>query len=200
MLMKAAELKKNWAISESAFHGLIKWLDEGGNSDGRRYVEMSRRLADYFDRKNCLNSLELADETLNRVARRLEEEAIVIETPAKYCYIVAKYVFLEDLRAKDRYPVPIDEGVALRSSSLDRTDSGIDDQRMDCLDSCSAKLVSSDRDLIFGYYFGEERQKINNRRDVAKKLGISVNALSIRACRIREKLQICVSKCVASRK
>jgi len=97
--MEPAELKKNWAISESAFNGLLKWLDEGKSSDGRRYLEMSRRLADYFDRKNCLNSLELADETLNRVARRLEEETIVIETPAKYCYIVAKYVFLEDLRA-----------------------------------------------------------------------------------------------------
>jgi DNA-directed RNA polymerase specialized sigma24 family protein len=197
--MEPAELKKNWAISESAFNGLLKWLDEGKSSDGRRYLEMSRRLADYFDRKNCLNSLELADETLNRVARRLEEETIVIETPAKYCYIVAKYVFLEDLRAKDRYPLSIDDGVALRSSSLVRTDAGIDDQRMDCLDACSAKLIFSDRDLIVGYYFGKERQKINNRRDIAKKLGISVNALSIRACRIREKLQICVSKCVASR-
>ena len=66
---------------------------------GLKYLEMRRRLVSYFDRKNCATPDELADETLNRVARRLEEEgAIESETPARYCYIVARFVFMEYLR------------------------------------------------------------------------------------------------------
>jgi hypothetical protein len=54
---------------------------------------MRRRLVQYFDRKNCLRPDELADETLNRVARRLEEKGGITDTPpARYCYILARFV------------------------------------------------------------------------------------------------------------
>ena len=60
---------------------------------------MRRRLVWYFAHKKCLAADELADETLNRVSRRLEEEGAIVDTaPARYCYIVAKFVFLEYLR------------------------------------------------------------------------------------------------------
>ena len=59
---------------------------------------MRRRLSAYFDRKNCHAPDDL-DETLNRIARRLEEEGSLVEgPPARYCYIVAKFVFLEFTR------------------------------------------------------------------------------------------------------
>lgn len=61
---------------------------------------MRARLVAYFDHKNCAAPNDLADETLNRVAHRLEEEGIIeSETPAKYCYIVARFVFMENVRA-----------------------------------------------------------------------------------------------------
>src|SRR5262249_32371115 len=93
------EHKKDWTLTPSAFHRLLSWLDGASDSSGEMYLEMRRRLADYFDRKNCASPDELADETLNRVARRLEEEGnIVSDAPAHYCYIVARFVFLESLR------------------------------------------------------------------------------------------------------
>jgi len=58
-------------------------------------------------------------------------------------------------------------------------------------------LEAEDRELIVGYYHGEQRAKINNRRAMAAKLGVSMNALSIRACRIRDKLEACVRKCLS---
>ena len=83
--------KKNWAITSTAFHRFLAWLDAGNDSDGRNYLAMRQRLVAYFDRKNCRSPDELTDETLNRVARRLEEEgAIESETPAKFCYITAR--------------------------------------------------------------------------------------------------------------
>ena len=93
------ERKSDWVLTQNAFRQLLDWLDEGLNSDGSRYLEIRRRLVLYFDRKNCLTPDELADETLNRVARRIEEEGgISTDTPAHYCYIVARFVLLEDLR------------------------------------------------------------------------------------------------------
>jgi hypothetical protein len=46
------------------------------------------------------------------------------------------------------------------------------------------------------YYVGQGQHKTNNRRALADELGISVNALSIRACRIRDRLEACVKECV----
>ena len=44
---------------------------------------MRRRLVRYFERKQCLDADALADDTLNRVSRRLEEEgAITDASPA----------------------------------------------------------------------------------------------------------------------
>jgi hypothetical protein len=51
------------------------------------------------------------------------------------------------------------------------------------------------RELIVGYYYGERRIKIDNRLALAKHLEITMNALSIRACRIRDKLEACVKEC-----
>jgi len=38
--------------------------------------------------------------------------------------------------------------------------------------------------------------KIANRRSLAESLGITMNALAIRACRLRDKLAACVRQCV----
>jgi hypothetical protein len=54
------------------------------------------------------------------------------------------------------------------------------------------------RDIIIQYYQGDRRVKIDNRRAMARALGITVNALSIRACRLRDKLEACVSKCMGN--
>lgn len=71
------------------------------------------------------------------------------------------------------------------------------EKQFDCLEKCAAKLEPASREIIISYYAGAERAKINNRRAMAEKLGVSPNALSIRACRIREKLEICIGKCLA---
>src|ERR1700744_4834640 len=97
-----AALKKDWVLNQGAFQQFLKWLDGGADSSGANYLEIRRRLVFYFDRRNCASTDELADETLNRVARRLAEEgAITDASPAHYCYIVAKFVFLEVIRSPE---------------------------------------------------------------------------------------------------
>jgi hypothetical protein len=132
------------------------------------------------------------------VARKLEElGAIESETPAKYCYVTARFVFLEDLRARARNQ-KLRVEIQLGTAEDDRGSDEIKERRMDCLRQCAAKLDRDSRDLIFRYYIGEEKVKIDNRRALARALAITTNALTIRACRIREKLELCVRECVRS--
>lgn len=198
--MRKGEAKKNWTITSDAFRRLLEWLDEGDDSDGHKYLEMRRRLVNYFDRKNCHAPDALADETLNRAARRLEEEGkIESEAPAKFCYITARFVFLEHLRDADKKDVSLDERrEQSKAAEGDEEEAKKRKEKMlDCLERCIARLEPLNRKIISGYYFGEERAKIENRRALAQSLDISTNALTIRVCRIRDKLQSCVRECAA---
>lgn len=193
------ELKKDWSLNQAALSQLLQWLDEGPDSGGEKYLEMRQRLVGYFDRKNCLHPDDLADETLNRVARRLQEEGAITDTPpARYCYIVAKFVFMEYLRRSERDHLPIEDSESPRTSAdvnEGEMQSQLKEKLLVCLEQCLQTLEHDNRDLIFRYYHGERRTKIDNRRGLADRLGVTVNALSIRACRIRSKLEVCVGKC-----
>jgi DNA-directed RNA polymerase specialized sigma24 family protein len=196
--------KRDWTLNPRAFQQLLAWLDEGANSEGQTYLEMRRRLAAYFDRKNCQTPDELADETLNRVARRLEEEgAIEGDAPARYCYIVARFVFMEHWREMQKDNTRVNglrqqpHAGALAASEADE-EQKIKEQRLNCLEQCLKRLESASREIIARYYVGKARVKIEHRRALAAELGITINALSIRACRIRDKLEACVRECVGA--
>jgi DNA-directed RNA polymerase specialized sigma24 family protein len=70
-------------------------------------------------------------------------------------------------------------------------------QRLDCLHRCISRLEDQERMLITAYYKEEQRSKIDSRKMLAESLGISLNALAIRACRIRDKLEECIQKCLS---
>jgi DNA-directed RNA polymerase specialized sigma24 family protein len=195
------EQKKDWTLNQSAWAGLLTWLDQGTETDGASYLEMRRRLTGYFDRKNCAAPDELADETLSRVARRLEEEGVIeTETPARYCYIVARFVFLEHLRHTERTQEMAAESRRKEiAQPADEESEAETERRLRCLGSCAAKMESPNRELIIRYYVGSGGAKIANRRALAEELGVSMNALAIRACRIREKLAACVRQCLEER-
>lgn len=198
------QLKKDWNLNPEAFRQFLSWLDGGVDSNGERYLEMRRRLVCYFDRRNCFSPDDLADETLNRVARKLEEKGeIVGASPAHYCYIVAKFVFLEFLRRADSnqksldHPKDSEQAMAgLGVPSRPDEDAVAKEKLFGCLEKCLSRLQPEDRELILGYYRGEQRAKIERRSELATRFGLTMNALSIRACRIRSKLELCVNTCV----
>ena len=198
----ATSKKSNWIATEGSFAALLEWLDQGFVSNGEAYLEVRRRLVAYFDRKGCRDADELADETLNRVQRRLEEEgSIDSESPAKFCYAVAKFVFLEYVRSGRTREVSeelIDKASSEYVEMRDREDEELQEREnsLRCLERCMAELDEQRRELVIGYYQGELRAKIENRRRLAAKFGLTLNALTIRTFRIRERLENCVRKCV----
>jgi len=200
-------LQKERTLTQPSFQRLLEWLDDGVESNGERYLEVRRRLVAYFDRRNRLSPDELADETLTRVANTLEESGtIAITPPARYCYVVARFVFLEDLRRRQHGHVSLEtlpgaEPTAYRATAPVHPDRGEEarEQRLACLEQCLDSLDPGQRELIVDYYREARREKIEQRRELAKRIGVTVNALSIRACRIRAQLEACVNACCKSR-
>ena len=191
-------------LSQFVFERLLAWLDDGTESHGERYLEMRRRLVSYFDRRNRPGADELADETLNRVARTLEKSGVIAtRPPARYCYVIARFVLLEDLRRGRRH-VGLDEtrlSIDVRTSMAEPPeDLALREQRLDCLDRCLEQLKPEQRLLIVDYYRDSRRQKIERRRELADRMGISMNALAIRACRIRDALLTCLEGCRNARR
>ena len=194
--------REDRVLNPTAFNRLLAWLDDGQESQGETYLEMRRRLVAYFDRRNRQAADDLADETLNRVARTLETDG-VIETspPARYCYVVARFVLLEDVRrARSVNQVAEPWGLdaaAFRDPKVGARDdeTARKEERLDCLDRCLQELRPEQRELVLEYYRDTKRQKIDRRQALARRLGISMNALAIRASRIRAVLQSCVSAC-----
>jgi DNA-directed RNA polymerase specialized sigma24 family protein len=179
----------------------LAWLDDGGNSGGEAYLQMRRRLVLYFQRKRCLAPDDLADDTLNRVMRRLEEEGGIIDAPpARYCYIVAKFVLLEHLRDPDARRTTADaDGTRAWSAVATPAHPTHDEPSLQCLDRCLGALPDDDRALIVDYYRHEQGTRIERRRELAASLRLTANALAIRASRIRDKLQRCVDACRSAR-
>ncbi|MGH9411937.1 MAG: hypothetical protein ACRD1V_21075 [Vicinamibacterales bacterium] len=184
-------MTKNWAPTALDFNNLIVWLDAGVASDGQSYVDMQARLIAYFTRKGCTRPEDLADDTLARVGRRLQEEgSITGVAPAQYCYIVARFVLLEYFRIPENLRVGIDGDVRQTAESRDARR----ERLLDGLDQCLAQLNLDDRALILAYYSGDPASRIAARRDLAARCSISLNALTIRASRLRERLRICLAQ------
>lgn len=183
------------STTDSPFARLLEWLDDGTDSNGARYLEIRQRLVAYFDRRNRPAPDALADETLDRIARTLDEEGhIRVTPPARYCFVVAKYVLLEDLRRAKRY-VPLDEARPL-SPSGGRVEDTVDRNRaLGCLDRCLDTLKPEDKTLIVEYYRDAKKARIDRRRELASALGVTMNALGIRTWRLRASLETCVTDC-----
>ena len=66
---------------------------------------------------------------------------------------------------------------------------------MECLRRCLARLPEDQRRLILRYHGEDDR--IRSRQELAEELGIALNALRIRAHRVRRDLEQCVRQRLA---
>lgn len=195
--MAKRDLRLRWQLDETAFHRLLQWLDQGNDSHGERYVEIRDRLVSYFGRRNCPAPDDLADETLNRVARRLEEQVEIDDVgPAHYCYIVARFVLLESLRLRAREAASLND-IRAGIHSADPPDDGAADRErtMECLEQCLATSSAAERELIQEYYRTDAGAAKVQRKRLAERLGLTPNSLAIRAWRLRHRLERCVREC-----
>lgn len=179
-------MRQDWILTQESFDALLAWLNPNRELAGRKYEAIRGRLIKIFACRGCFEPEDLADETINRVAKKLQE---IVSTfrgePALYFYGVANKVHMEYLRRK---PVPVVPAPLQDTDELEH--------EYWCLDRCVDKLTPDNRALVLQYYQEVKQAKIDHRKHLAEQLGIALNALRIRAHRVRQSLQDCVKDCL----
>ncbi|MBI1765107.1 MAG: sigma-70 family RNA polymerase sigma factor [Acidobacteria bacterium] len=191
-------------LTPEQFDKLLATLAADRESAAEEYEQLRRALMTFFEFRGALQPADEADEVIDRVARRLDEgREIFTAHPRNYFYAVARNVWRERLAspvtevelaaqvlpafAQARNPLELLEASEAEQIRL---------QRLQCLQSCLQQLEETERALIVSYYEGSGGDKIRNRQALALRLGIPVTTLRVRACRLREKLETRVRRCL----
>lgn len=168
-----------------------------------KYELLRASLIGFFKRQGVSTAAELADETINRVSRKMVAGEIIPDAALpSYIHSVARNIWREHLRHPEQTTADL-ESLPLRSHPatdpakeetrvLDHVEA---DRRLECLDLCIARLSPEDRQLLEHYYLVEERH-VENRRILAEQLGTTLPHLRMRIHRLRERTRTCVCKCM----
>ena len=179
------------ALNRDNLDALLGMLDPDRNRAAEKYETIRRRLIRLFEWRGCKFPEDLADKTLDRVARRMSEGVEVRSAdPFGYFCGVAHLVFKEEWRRAAREQKALDSGDWPPSQPEEEPD----DRRLACLRKCLEQLPADQRRLLLQYHQGEDN--IRNRKQLSDELGIPINALRIRVHRVRRKLEDCIESCL----
>jgi RNA polymerase sigma factor (sigma-70 family) len=157
-----------------------------------------------FEWRGCAHAEECADETFNRVAQKIcEGTSIWTDEPYSYFHGVALNVLKEYWRSLEQTAKTLEEVAQIQDLSVDpedlrlrETEQSEKERLLECLNRCMQKLPPESIDLITRYHQGEETLDKARRKELAQSLGIPLNALRIRAYRIRAAIEECVKNCL----
>ena len=183
--------KPKWEPTAETLAKFLALLSNDEEEAGKEYEKLRVKLIRFFEWRGCSAADILADLTFDRVLRKIDEGETITK-PKAYVWRVAYYIYLEDDPA---LLTELDDDIAPAapngSDDDDKTEA-----RFACLDKCLAELPPESRNLILTYYQNEKRAKKDGRRELAEQMGIPMNALRIRAHRIRRSLERGIQKCL----
>jgi RNA polymerase sigma factor (sigma-70 family) len=175
-------------LTANAFERLLARIDPDRDRAGAEYELVRRKLVKFFECRGSLTPEDDADETISRVATRLEHEAI--QNLNAYFYGVARFVLLEGGRERARRR----DSVEVDRIDVPAARPPADDERLAWLEQCLDALPPASRQLLLAYYQDEKADKIRHRRRLAESFGIPINALRIRLHRLRLTVEECVKR------
>jgi DNA-directed RNA polymerase specialized sigma24 family protein len=178
-------------LTRATLQALLERLGADDDAAAGEYEAIRRKLVAFFDRRRVLLADELADETLDRIARRVGEGEPV-QNPRSYAYGVARRVFIEWANRRDANAARL-----AAAGRLGPQDTRPAEARARCLDACLAALPEPNGELILAYYRGIGSVHLEEeRKALAQRLSLSYAALKARAHRIRGVLEECVRRCL----
>jgi DNA-directed RNA polymerase specialized sigma24 family protein len=181
-----------WVLSQDAFWALLSSLDSDPRRAGEKYEVLRRRLIILFLGRGSREPEDGADETLDRLSRRLAQ-GDQIQDVGRFACGIARRVHAEDLRRVRRHR-RLREGLVgsggLPTPAID-SEAGIE-----CIRRCLDRLDAGDRALIVEYYEGSGRELQEDRKAQADRLGLTPTALRLRSYRLRRALESCTRECL----
>lgn len=181
-------------LTPEAFAKLLAMLDPDRETAGGNYEKLRRQLIKFFECRGSFISDELADETLNRLARKIVEGEEIEKNVYALSLGIARFVLLESLKRPGNRRVEMKELAAVAAPPAPWE--ADDDMWEVCLRGCLRGVSEENRELIIEYYQDEGRVRADERKMLAARLSISPSALVSRARRMRDKLEECVARCV----
>ncbi len=82
----------------------------------------------------------------------------------------------------------------LSAPPAEETDSA--DREHTCLEQCLGETTPRNRELLLDYYREEGGAKIERHQEMARRRGITPNALRILVCRLRARFKKCMRECL----
>ena len=178
-------------LTPEGLEALLRSLDPDRERAGARYEEIRRRLIRFFEWRGCEHSEELADETINRVARQLAGGLVLHAAPYAYFCGVARLVSLEEMRRDARENKALEASWPAEPTVLTVLDDD-PDPRLKHLRHCLQTLDADHQRLVLRYH--QEERRIQDRKRLCRELGIEMNALRIRVHRLRRKIETCIQE------
>ena len=170
-------------VSSGAFDRLLSALHADRDRAGEAYEHLRERTAGLLRWWGAADPDDLADLTLDRVARKLEEGATIADGSfGAYVRGVARMIFYESRRRPQLQPADVAYLAPPPSSDPDL---------LARLDACLNGLGPSDRSIVLRYYADGKLSEV--RRRLGQDLGVTMTALRIRAHRLRVQLERCVT-------
>jgi DNA-directed RNA polymerase specialized sigma24 family protein len=185
--------RQRWTLTREAFDKLLVAFDVDREQAGQKYLQIRNNLTRFFEWRGCSFPEDHADETINRMAKRVAEGEAILNHSG-YAMGVARLLLLEINKGRQREQSALAEIGSAPDVYVPADDR---DSRLTCLRSCLQTLSPDNRELIIQYYQGDKGEKIENRKKLLARLGVPVNTLRMRALRLRERLQMCVEDCLS---
>lgn len=182
-------MKKERSPTPEEYEKLLLWFHDDQNIAGESLTKIQTRLIQIFTARQCIDADELAYEVINRVAVRIDSVREKYPTAALCCLAFVEHVYQEWLRDQIKRNKAKEPPKPRASEELEREDR--------CLTKCLANLEDADRRLFVRYFGGEGRARIEAREVLAKELGLTPNALRIKAHRLRKRMRLCIEECLA---
>ena len=184
----------DWKAAKEPFDRFLNWLHPNREEAAELYERIRRRLIVFFEARGCADAEGLADETINRVMRKLEESNYDYTGDPIHIFLgVARFIYLEYLS----HQVKRDGGAVPDTAYESRAaeESAAKEQQSQCLDKCMFELTPEDRALVLQYYRENKQAKIDHRKWLAQQLGLSPSTLRTRMNRLRQQLRECITGC-----
>lgn len=178
--------------TQEAFDKFLSFLNPDRERAGEEFELLRYKLHLFFYSRAPLYAEELADETMNRLIKKVVEDE-QIRNVKRYCYGLARWVWVEFHRNSRNKHEVINDTVPHPFAFEDRV---LQDEEFRYYLHCLRKLPTQDQELVIAYCNVEEPTYYEARKDLAKKMGISPTALRIRVSRIRSRLTQCLRDCL----